>query len=246
MLMRRSVYLCAYTLLSRFYAGPRLNAVLAKHPSATTNFWPYLRLRRTEAAIAERTYRDAFLPAVLGRALPFTGRMARFEGGEEQARMCLRYAIGRRRQAAADRTPRYLATRAWSSVSTGSAPDGELVADARLAGHGELWRVDLRAPDSAMRSVHVLAATCEVVGTAVAGGAGPTQVTDTLRADWVQFLDDGENTPLRERVAWTNHEEYEHGVSRLWLRRVRTEGTAGGEKLAIAERYVLAHVVDSG
>ena len=38
-------------------------------------------------------------------------------------------------------------------------------------------------------------------------------------------------------------EEYDRGISKLWLKRMGNEGLVGGVKKAIAERYVLACVV---
>jgi hypothetical protein len=48
-----------------------------------------------------------------------------------------------------------------------------------------------------------------------------------------------------EHLKWTNHEEYERGISKLWLKRIQNEGELGAAKLDAAERYVLACVVSN-
>lgn len=58
-----TVHLSALHLLSRDYAGRRLNAILEQYPKNMTNFWPYLRLRMAE--VSER--RQAFKQSFLGR-----------------------------------------------------------------------------------------------------------------------------------------------------------------------------------
>jgi hypothetical protein len=213
----------------------------------TTNLWPYLRLRRAEQAVVHRAYVDSFLPAVLGPSLPISTAMARFEGRQAQAQMVLRYGpLPPRLRCGLISMRSYLATRAWAAIEHGSAPDGMLVDDARPVGNGELWSISLRTHGGGgvARSVHILAATCEIVG--AAAGAAPSDARP-LRADWARFLAHGDaQTPLLARLAWAHRAEYERGVSTLWRARAAREGPVGAEKLMIAERYVLAHVVDSG
>lgn len=72
-----------------------------------------------------------------------------------------------------------------------------------------------------------------------------------LRADWTAFIQaylhrnrtDMPTPTIISHLKWENHEEYEQGISRLWLRRVSSEGDAGSAKRAVAFRYVLACIV---
>jgi hypothetical protein len=97
----------------------------------------------------------------------------------------------------------------------------------------------------------VLAATCEALGHQVETGESPSLALtagECVRADWAAFLkaDKTDARPLVERLHWANREEFDRGISYLWRKHAIAEGKVGAEKLAVAERYVLAHVVDNG
>ena len=55
------VYLSATHLLSRNYAGRRLDVILEQHPKNMTNLWPYLRLRMAEASERRHAFKQSFL-----------------------------------------------------------------------------------------------------------------------------------------------------------------------------------------
>jgi hypothetical protein len=125
-----------------------------------------------------------------------------------------------------------------------------------------VWSITTRSSSSAVEVFYVLEATCEVVGhppsppplspdqaglSKFPGGRIP------LRADWSAYIEAripqsspsiaGRIPSLMEHLKWTNHEEYERGMSTLWLRRIQNKGQLGVAKLVVAERYILACVV---
>ena len=110
---------------------------------------------------------------------------------------------------------------------------------------GEIWCVTMSE-----KSFYVLEATCEVVGRPTTPSGESSEIP--VRADWSKYIAHRlvpptvhtvPPPPLLEQVSWTNHEEYEHGISRHWLKRIRREGKLGAMKETIAERYIFACVV---
>jgi hypothetical protein len=100
--------------------------------------------------------------------------------------------------------------------------------------------------------VHVIEATCEVVGTSSPTLFDqPSSVLPTLRADWSTYISPSSQTTgihlatLLSQLKWAHQGEYDRGLSRAWLTRTINEGYAGAEKRRIAERYVLACVVSN-
>lgn len=74
----------------------------------------------------------------------------------------------------------------------------------------------------------------------------------SLRVDWSDYVQTRllpvgfHATPpptLLTYLRWPNVEDYDKGVSRLWLRRIEKEGEVGAYKKVVAERYVMASVV---
>ncbi len=114
---------------------------------------------------------------------------------------------------------------------------------------GEIWCVTMEQ-NSSRESFYVLEATCEVVGR-VEDSSSKFDDSQRIpvRADWSDYIAHRVTVhaipppPLMEQVSWTNHEEYERGISRHWLKRIRREGSLGAVKEVIAERYILACVV---
>jgi hypothetical protein len=130
--------------------------------------------------------------------------------------------------------------------------DPGVVIDAQELVEGEMWKITTRS-SSSTNVWYVLEATCEVVGHPLPSTSldQPDLSRPPLRADWRAYIESqtsqpptsGRTTPLMEHLKWTNHEEYERGISKLWLKRIRAEGELGTAKLLVAERYVLACVV---
>jgi hypothetical protein len=122
----------------------------------------------------------------------------------------------------------------------------------------EVWRVTVKIGQSTCY-YYVLEATCEVVGLPGVRAEGhlearnPDRRKPLVRVDWTQYIEskmqETANDPCMKKtildyLSWPNHEEYDRGISRNWLRRVGHEGGVEGVvKLAIAHKYVLACLV---
>lgn len=121
---------------------------------------------------------------------------------------------------------------------------------------GEVWSVSFLPFDSKGRhstdvvTVYVLESTCEVIGhapPAVPRASDPEDKSQSvtplpLRADWSSYVQpaahaSGSKIPsLLSQLKWAHQEEYERGISRVWLARIIKEGEVGAEKQRVAER----------
>jgi hypothetical protein len=153
---------------------------------------------------------------------------------------------------------RFALTRLWFALSIGGSRADPwawmrgTVVDAQEIVPGEVWCVTVRPPSGSDEVYYALEATCEIVGQAPpppgSDSEGDEDAPLTLRADWSTFVSqstDGYKSrqSILDRLRWANMEEYERGVSKLWLARIAREGDEGGAKRRVAERYVLASVV---
>lgn len=119
--------------------------------------------------------------------------------------------------------------------------------DAQEVVKGEIWSITVR-DGSALSVFYVLGSTCEVIGRA--RNAPRLEVYPSgLRSDWSEYISSHTCASMEprslilEHFRWANHEEYDRGVSRHWLRRISSEGDIGLWKKVVAERYVMACVV---
>ena len=105
---------------------------------------------------------------------------------------------------------------------------------------------------------YVLEPTCEVIGrpptvpVSLPETISKTQRSLPIRADWSEYVIDCIISPaeapgrrLLNSVQWANYEEYQNGISRHWLTRIQGEGEVGQLKRRVAEKYVLASVVEN-
>ena len=151
-------------------------------------------------------------------------------------------------------------TRLWFELSIGSDHQdlhSWQVVDVQELAKGEVWSVSCLSPSSAMETFYVLESTCEVIGRpSASSNPNTTETRDfpslPVRVDWSEYIfqrllpqsaHDLPPPPLFQHIKWTNHEEYDKGISRHWLSRIAGEGAMGIAKHAVAERYVLACVV---
>lgn len=159
---------------------------------------------------------------------------------------------------------RFLLTRVWFALSVlGDGRDCTrlFVTDAREVIRGEIWCVDVvnldvDGSESLKESFYVLEETCEVIGRlAPADTEDSTRRAQSLRVDWSDYVQScllptgfhsSPPIPLRNHLRWTNAEEYDKGISKVWLKRIEKEGPLGLYKRRIAERYILACVVGNG
>ncbi|OBZ68978.1 hypothetical protein A0H81_11080 [Grifola frondosa] len=205
-----------------------------------TNMWPYLRLREAEALHWRQVYEESFLAnffRVTSLPNPIANHLWTSPDDERQIIIALRFV---------DAT-------SWLCGT---------ITDAQEAVKNEVWRITVVYPSmlSSERGIerevfYVLESTCEVVGRSLSRlhgqglddiqhGVVSVRVTGLLTSlDTCFSSSDASPIPLLAHLKWANREEYENGISRLWLKRVAVESTLGVAKRAIAERYVLACVV---
>ncbi|KDQ62567.1 hypothetical protein JAAARDRAFT_189868 [Jaapia argillacea MUCL 33604] len=125
----------------------------------------------------------------------------------------------------------------------------------------EIWTICTSSCDTGKEeTVYVVGATCEVIGSAspTHQSPQPSPSAAPLRADWASYIasridspplvpqslvEPKWTNPLMDKVKWANHEEFDRGISRLWLSRMADIGDAGTAMKEVAERYVLASVV---
>jgi hypothetical protein len=148
----------------------------------------------------------------------------------------------------------------WFHLSIGGNEDlgSWKVVDAQQLVEDEIWSITFMSPSNALETLYILEATCEPIGYPQAPsrptGDSPRDGHPSIpvRADWSDYIAmrllpasslDAPLLSLLEYLKWTNHEEYDRGISRLWLKRISSEGVLGVAKRRVAERYVLACVV---
>jgi len=121
----------------------------------------------------------------------------------------------------------------------------------------EIWEVTTmtvaQGPIAAENETfYVLEPTCEVIGHPP---TLPVPLPETIpsslpiRADWSEYVIDriisSAEAPGKRLLQWANYEEYQNGISRHWLTRTQGEGGVGELKRRVAEKYVLASVVEN-
>ncbi|KAL0960606.1 hypothetical protein HGRIS_005638 [Hohenbuehelia grisea] len=264
--MFRQAYLSASPKLNQMFHGRRLQAMTQKYPVARTNMWPYLRQRQDEALERRRSFDLSFLPNSLGNPRPISEHLWCSPDHEKQATVAVRflltrlwflYSVGPGRNG--------------SSWEGGTVVDARVILEdevwaIRVSHESSSAR---QGPATHEETLYILEATGEVIGQAPSHEQSTSDSKNepnqnkadfprlpVLRADWTFYISElaveagkAGNSPrssLLERVAWTNHEEYERGISKLWLRRIANEGVLGSAKRLVAERYVLASVVANG
>ncbi|KAJ3519242.1 hypothetical protein NM688_g9329 [Phlebia brevispora] len=262
-LFRYAVYLSAGHILQRDFGGNRLDTIFRTHSRAMTNFWPYLRLRRAEAASKRNAYTQSFIPRALqGQPIPICRRLWGCPDNEKQIVIALRFLncskaikpIG-----SLCVLPRFIMTRLWFALSIGGEGSDswqqEIVVDVQEIIRGETWSIKLQTNTNQCKTVYVLEATCEVVGHPPAparpglASQGSKEKSPVLRADWSAYISKHvspaqgayttASTAILEHLKWENHEEYDKGISKLWSRNIICD-TLGEAKRAVAMRYILA------
>ncbi|KAH9480512.1 hypothetical protein JR316_0007112 [Psilocybe cubensis] len=240
---RYSAYLSAFHQLLRKFPGKRLQTVLSRYSVNMTNFWPYLHFREKEMELRKRIYEQSFLPSALKDGFDIDERLWSSPDHEKQLTVALRW---------------FLITKLYFVVSVGNCTDGfkgagnilGKVVDAQEIIEDEIWKVTYCSSTS-VETFYVIQETCEVIGGSMAPVSSPMQ-QNKLRIDWGAYIrkisdrsDDVGHIGLSKRLRWTNHEEYEQGISKAWLKRIQGEGQIGLEKLSVANRYVLACVTSN-
>jgi hypothetical protein len=265
-----AAYISAVHRLSQSFPGRRLNLLMSQYSPKMTNFWPYLQQRQKEVLERQRIYGDSFLGRAINQDC-ISQRLWTSPDSAKQVTVAVRFVYTFvlktisevQRCLLLDGLRRFLLTRFFFSISIGaeSTDLGIVVIDAQELVEGEVWSITTRSSSSMDSEVlYVLETTCEVIGHAPppalsADQSGLSQLPAgriPLRADWSAYIEarisqpsgtPGRTPSLMEHLKWTNHEEYERGMSKLWLKRIQNKGELGPAKLVVAERYVLACVV---
>ena len=160
-------------------------------------------------------------------------------------------------------------SKSWFAISKCPSPSDTIpwlhsvVVGVREVVPDEIWEVTTmtvaQGPIAAERETfYVLEPTCEVIGRPPTTSAPLTEIIPNtqgslpIRADWSEYVIDSIISPaevprkrLLDRVQWANYEEYQNGIGRHWLTRTRDEGEVGESKKRVAEKYVLASVVEN-
>ncbi|KAJ7212246.1 hypothetical protein GGX14DRAFT_519842 [Mycena pura] len=235
-MFRYAVYLSAYHRLVRNFAGQRLSMVLASCPEATrtTNMWPYLLQRMKELSMRKSQYDRCFRSGVFPTHA-ISEHLWTSPDHERQIAIALRFLL----------------TRLFFQVSVGSGKgakgwqEGQVV-DAQQLVKDEVWMITVQHSATSTESFYVLEQTCEPLTATVdspSTGLAVRQDWSAYIADRALSVHDSPPPPLLSYLSWTNHEEYSYGISRLWLKRIDSEGEMGKVKRRTAERYVFACVV---
>ncbi|KZV73231.1 hypothetical protein PENSPDRAFT_750347 [Peniophora sp. CONT] len=229
-MIRYAVYLSASEILSREYAGARLEHARTLHSAPTINWWPYLRERECEKLERLRAYGSSFL-ASFYESCPVSERLLASPNNSKQLTVAFRF----------------LQSRLWFTLSIGALGSAgrdplewlrSTVVDAQEVAPGEIWQITT----STGESFYVLEATCEVIG----HPPGCDDAVPAMRADWMDYTaTQGGAKPLLQRMRWAHNEEYERGLSRHWITRTKAMGTMGDALCTVGERYTLACTVSN-
>jgi hypothetical protein len=151
---------------------------------------------------------------------------------------------------------RFLLTFFWSAVSLhGEAGRRWLlpkVVDARPIIDGEIWMIQVITGSA--QAFYVLEDTCEVIGHPPDDTPKPENSLP-LRTDWSSYIERRLISSERESgcrlidlLQCANSEDFDQGISKAWLKYLRTyEGEEGARlKYTVAQKYVLSSVVSNG
>ncbi|KAH6912565.1 hypothetical protein BKA70DRAFT_1264196 [Coprinopsis sp. MPI-PUGE-AT-0042] len=243
-LYRYSAYSAATERLRRQFTGARLASIVGNF-SSTLNYWPYLRQREDERQYRRQLYEESFLGQAFN-AFPniISSRLHTSPDDPQQFTIAIRF----------------LTTLFYFHVSIGFDRRAQFlrksIETVEQIVPGEIWKVGMCSDSWGREAYYVLESTCEVVGIEAGskdGNSDNDAPAHPLRADWTAYISkkksdlaDGEisvQKSLFQSLRWPNHEEYTHGISKVWISRVENEGEIGKYKLVVAKRYVLACVV---
>ncbi|KAG8838535.1 hypothetical protein FRB91_007579, partial [Serendipita sp. 411] len=226
-LLRYAVFVSAQFILCEEFPGRRTERVLSRAQDCFSNLWPYLLARRAEVSLLKSRYSKLFLSRYVPN--PLSKRIwGNPDFGDEVSRAL-----------------RLVLSRLWFCVSiygdTGMGLLLEQIFSVRPVGrHKQIVRVEMLKEDGSKRVYFALEATGEAIGRQTSSSSSTDDAVDTqVRADWSRFLQghvDGEMQNLWNTLHCANVEDYEKGVSKVWLRRVPNEGFLGEWKQRVATR----------
>lgn len=164
---------------------------------------------------------------------------------------------------------RFVMTKTWFAASSYPGPFEatpwlrSVVVGAREVVPGEVWEVTTttiaQGPIVEKKATfYLLEPTYEVIGRPPSQPASLLEIVPNthgglpIRADWSEYVTDRITSHaevpgkrLLDRIEWAHDGEYQNGISRHWLTRTQGEGEIGKLKREVAEKYVLASVVEN-
>ena len=170
---------------------------------------------------------------------------------------------------AEEHCPRFVMSRLCFAVSKYTSPSDpapwlrSIVVSVRELVQNEIWEITtttaVRGPVTAKEEIfYVLEPTCEVIGRPTVISPSPSETDPNrqgglpIRVDWSGYVNDRITSLLEvpgkkllDRVQWAHYEEYQNGISRHFLKQTLREGEVGDLKRLIAEKYILASVVEN-
>jgi hypothetical protein len=160
-------------------------------------------------------------------------------------------------------------TKTWSAISNCLGPFDaapwfrSTVVGVREVVPEEVWEVTTTTVVQGSiaekkETFYVLKPTYEVIGRPPSRPTSLLEVVPNahdslpIRVDWSEYVADrilshaeAPGKRLLDQVQWAHYEEYQNGISRHWLTRTQGEGEVGKLKRKVAEKYVLASVVEN-
>ncbi|KAJ3769615.1 hypothetical protein FB446DRAFT_672222 [Lentinula raphanica] len=261
-MFRYATYLSASTRLARQFAGYRLNRIMHRLPATMINMWPYLLQREGEERFRRRVFDDSFLGRVFkGRRL-ISPQLWTSPDNDKQIVIAIRFLM-----------TRLFFTISVGGGENGKGWLDGMIVDAQEVIKGEIWSIDMVHSSRGRESFYVLESTCEVVGLAPLPSKADSHHPVQMRADWSSYIEHrlsimpvplqikstshGKHldparslssipaTSLLDQLSWSNHEEFTKGISKLWLKKMEIQQEVGMAKKIVAERYILANVVEN-
>ncbi|KAG8885885.1 hypothetical protein FRB97_009047 [Tulasnella sp. 331] len=233
---RHAIFLSAQLILRSRFAGARLRQYLLNQDIDPyyLDVWPYLRERERELRDVRINYSSSFLSRFYPPySPPLNDKLWGSPDHEDQASVALRLTISISLNVVARWTK-------WQVDAV--AP----------IGNGDVHEIVIKYGQHKQKLL-VLAASGEVIKQ-LSGSVLSDQADDSLaqiRLDWCDFITSQihsnvstHNPPpsLADRVHCHNEEEFEGGISKLWLRNMRADPD-GFAKVTVAKRYIIANAV---
>lgn len=242
-MFRYSAHLSAYHRLRREFPGQRTETQMKRSNANMTNVWPYLLQRQQELSTRKRIYRESFLSKAVGEWFTLTEHLWTSPDDPKQATVAIRFIL----------TLFYFLV-SVHGVDHPAARRKHAIVECKEIIKDEIWIVSVSSL-GVQDNFYVLEPTCEVIGCqekAVCGTERDPVQQIVPRADWSSYISEYAYTDsgispggksLFERVKWTNHEEYDKGIGKHWLKMMNEEAPKSNVRVQIAQKYILACMV---
>ncbi|KIL67864.1 hypothetical protein M378DRAFT_984157 [Amanita muscaria Koide BX008] len=221
-MFRYSAHLSAYHRLRREFPGQRTETQMKRSNANMTNVWPYLLQRQQELSTRKRIYMESFLSKAVGEWFTLTEHLWTSPDDPKQATVAIRFIL----------TLFYFLV-SVHGVDHPEARRKHAIVECKEIIKDEIWIVSVSSL-GVQDNFYVLEPTCEVIG------CQEKAVCEYAYTD--SGISPGGKS-LFERVKRTNHEEYDKGIGKHWLKKMNEEAPKSNVRVQIAQRYILACVV---